>query len=137
MNTNIVSKPGLLLQASITPLIVAVAMLWATSASTRAQIFETNIGNGTIGKYTTAGATINAALITGLSVPLGVAVSGTDLFVTNNGSGTIGKYTTAGTTVNALLVTGLSGATGVVVSGADLHLFFGETLPPAFSVTSL
>jgi len=39
-----------------------------------------------------------------LNVPLGIAVSGSDLFVLNSangaGTGTIGEYTTAGATVN-------------------------------------
>jgi hypothetical protein len=64
-------------------------------ATTRGQIFETNYGGRRIGKYTTVEATANAALITGLSNPADIAVSGGDLFVTNNTNGTIGKYTTA------------------------------------------
>lgn len=63
-------------------------------------------GNGTIGEYTTSGATVNPALISGLRGPVGIAVSGSDLFVTNAANGTIGKYTTAGATVNAALISG-------------------------------
>jgi sugar lactone lactonase YvrE len=59
------------------------------------------IGSGTIAKYTTEGVLLNAALITGLSTPNGIAVSGTDLYVANTNNGTIGKYTTSGATVNA------------------------------------
>jgi hypothetical protein len=37
-------------------------------------IFVTNYGNGTIGEYTTAGATVNPALISGLPYPIDIAV---------------------------------------------------------------
>jgi len=69
------------------------------------EIFLTNgsgtTTNGAIGVYTTSGATVNAALITGLTNPTGIAVSGSDVFVVkagNNsiGNGTIGEYTTSG-----------------------------------------
>src|SRR4051812_7727246 len=41
------------------------------------QIFVTN-RNGTIGEYTTAGATVDPALISGLGNPFGIAISGSD-----------------------------------------------------------
>src|SRR5215470_6164134 len=50
--------------------------------------------NGTIGVYTTSGDTVNPALISGLSVPRGIAISGSLLFVVKAdllpGFGTIG-----------------------------------------------
>src|SRR4051795_6334426 len=83
------------------------------------QIFVANAPNGTIGAYTTAGATVNPALISGLSFPYGIAVSGSDLFVANASNGTIGTYTTAGATVNPALISGLSFPYGIAVSGSD------------------
>jgi PEP-CTERM motif-containing protein len=74
-----------------------------------------NIGNGTVGEYTTSGATVNASLISGLNEPIGIAVDGSDLFITNAGSGTIGEYTTSGATVNTSLISGLDGPEGIVV----------------------
>ena len=59
-------------------------------------MYVANVYGGTIGEYTTTGATVNAALVSGLSNPMGIAVSGSNLFVTNYGSGTIGEYTTSG-----------------------------------------
>jgi hypothetical protein len=81
----------------------------------------------TIGEYTTSGATVNSSLISGLSGPYGIAISGSDLFVTNThgggtGDGTIGEYTTSGATVNATLVTGLSEPAGIAVSGPDIFV---------------
>jgi hypothetical protein len=38
-------------------------------------LFVTNYVGGTIGKYTTAGVTVNASLVTGLNGPSGIAVS--------------------------------------------------------------
>src|SRR5438309_1622778 len=72
------------------------------------QIFVTNGASvGTIGEYTTAGATVNPALISGLSHPLGIAVSGSDLFVVDVNFRTIGQYTTAGAPVNPALISGV------------------------------
>ncbi len=88
------------------------------------QIYVLNQGNGsTVGEYTTAGATVNASLVSsGLSAPYGIAVSGGDIFVANAGNNTIGEYTTAGATVNATLISGLNGPTGVAVSGGDIFV---------------
>ena len=60
--------------------------------------------NGTIGEYTTSGARREPSLVSGLSGPDGIAVSGSNLFVANRNTGTIGEYTTSGGTVNASLV---------------------------------
>jgi hypothetical protein len=88
------------------------------------QIFVTNLGSGTIGKYDyTTGGTVNASLVSALSAPTGVAVSGANLFVTNNTSGTIGEYdATTGAAVNASLVSGLSNPDGIAVAGANLFV---------------
>jgi hypothetical protein len=67
----------------------------------------TNFNGGTIGKYTTSGATVNATLVSGLGVPVGIAVSEGNLFVTEFYGNTIGEYTTSGATVNAALVSGV------------------------------
>ncbi len=85
-------------------------------------IFVTNEGSGTVGEYTTSGATVNASLITGLDGPTGIAVSGSDIFVSNFDGDTVGEYTTSGTTVNASLVTGLDEPFGIAVSGSDLFV---------------
>jgi len=76
-------------------------------------LFVVDQYSGTIGKYTTSGATVNAALVSGLNDPFGIAVSGGHLFVTNQGggtnNGTIGEYdATSGATINAALVSGLN-----------------------------
>jgi hypothetical protein len=81
-----------------------VVLLLSTGAA-RAQVFVTGVG--TIGEYTTSGATVNASLVSGLSNPIGIAVSGPDLFVANSAAGAIGEYTTSGATVarSAVLAT--------------------------------
>jgi hypothetical protein len=94
------------------------------------QIFVTRYVTSTnknIGQYTTTGATINAALVTGLSGPEGITVSEGYLFVVNKLAGTIGKYTTSGATVNASLITGLSSPVGIAVSGEDLYVANSST----------
>ena len=61
--------------------VVAIASLMATalvlsSATARGDyIYVTNSGNGTIGKYTTSGGTVNASLVSGLNQPYGIAIS--------------------------------------------------------------
>jgi hypothetical protein len=63
---------------------------------------------------------VNPALITGLSLPAAIAVSGGNLFVTNELTGTIGEYTTSGATVNASLVSGLHLPYGIAVVSASV-----------------
>ena len=89
-------------------------------------IFVTNFGTDTVGEYTTAGATVNASLISGFSFPEGIAVSGSDLFVANAnatsegslGPGWIGEYTTSGATVDAKLISGLDSPSYIAIANA-------------------
>src|SRR5262249_19823566 len=78
--------------------------------------------DGTIAEYTTAGAPVNTALVTGLNAPRQLATDGTNLFVTLLNDGAIGEYTTSGATVNAALVTGLYAPEGIAVLGDDLFV---------------
>jgi hypothetical protein len=93
----------------VSPLLTLLLAALPVGAARADTIYVSNfIGpSGTIGKYTTAGATVNASLISTFNTIEGIAVSGSDLFVANFADGTIGEYTTSGTTVNAALVTGL------------------------------
>jgi hypothetical protein len=85
-------------------------------------LFVANQASGTIGEYTTSGATVNAALVTVPPLfPHGIAASGSDLFVDST-TNTIGEYTTSGATVNPALITGLNGPLGIAVSGSDLFV---------------
>jgi hypothetical protein len=55
--------------------LAASAALCAMPGTARAaQIFVTNFGTGTIGAYTTSGATVDPVLISGLNGPQGIAV---------------------------------------------------------------
>jgi len=85
-------------------------------------IFVANLGLGTIGEYTASGATVNAALISGLNNPEGIAVEGNNLFVANEGNGTVGKYTTSGAVENATLISGLPDASAIAVDGNNLFV---------------
>jgi hypothetical protein len=78
-------------------------------------LFVVNGGNSTIGEYTTSGATVNSSLVSGLSAPFSIAVSGSDLFVVNQATSSIAECTTSGTTVNSSLVTGLNGPAEIAV----------------------
>jgi hypothetical protein len=60
-----------------------------------------SISDGSIGEYTTTGAT-------------GIALDGLgDIFESNCGDETVGEYSTAGATVNAHLISGLSDPSGL------------------------
>ena len=79
---------------------------------------------GVIGKYTTSGATVNAALVSGSQHPDSVAVSGSKLFVTYYDTNNVGEHTTSGATVNASL-TSVPGPVGIAASGSDLFVITG------------
>jgi hypothetical protein len=86
------------------------------------RIFVANRNGITVGAYTTAGATVNPALITGLNGPSSLAISGENLYVAEYTGGKIGKYTTSGTTVNASLISGLNEPGGLGLAGTDLFV---------------
>jgi hypothetical protein len=100
--------------------LAASAALYAMPLTSRGQIFVTNANTNTIGEYNaTTGATINSSFISsGLSSPVGIALSGGNLFVTNIGNNTIGEYNaTTGATINSSFISsGLNGPIGIVVS---------------------
>src|SRR5215813_13094023 len=93
----------------------------SVSAARADLIYVTNAGNGTIGEYTTAGAAVNAALLTGLSSPYGIAVSGTNLSIATHLGGTVDKYDA---TTQKLLasISGLNSPAGVAVSSSRLFV---------------
>jgi DNA-binding beta-propeller fold protein YncE len=83
---------------------------------------------GTVGVFTTAGGTVNSSLVSGLTSPYGIAISGdgTHLFVADFDDDVIGEYDAAtGGAVNAALITGLSTPTGIAISGS--HLFVANS----------
>ena len=86
-------------------------------------LFVGNENVGTIGEYTTSGATVKTALIATLD-PDGLAISGSDLFVLNYYTNTVGEYTTNGATVKASLISGLDGPSGIAI---------GPESPPTFT----
>jgi hypothetical protein len=91
-------------------------------SSARAQLYVVNRANGTIGKYSVAGVTINPAFISGLRSPTGLAIAEDYLYVAEEETGTIKQFTTSGTLVNSALITGLSGPWGIAVSGGYLYV---------------
>jgi len=82
-------------------------------------LYVSNFGAGTIGSYDAAtGATLDLALITGLSGPLGIALSGDglSLYVANRDGNTIGLFPASGGGGDpAFIDIGLSGPSGLAV----------------------
>lgn len=111
---------------------IALVLMCSLAVTLKAQNIYVTIGNGTLGEYTTSGATVNASLISGLGYPGapgldGVAVSGNNLFLANYagggpGAGFVGEYTTSGGTVNASLITGLTAAYSIAIFGSYLFV---------------
>ncbi len=114
-------------RATLLLTIAAAVSLLAVPQNVCGQIFIANVRDNTVGEYSLDGTVINASLITGLTFPVGVAVSGGFLYVTNSGAtgfgdGFVGKYTIAGAAVNASLITGLASPVGVVVSEGNIFV---------------
>jgi hypothetical protein len=66
---------------------------------------------------------VDATLVSGLTSPIDIAVSGGNLFVTDSVTGTIGEYNAiTGATVDAELVSGLNGPGGIAVFGGNLFV---------------
>ena len=79
---NITTNVRLIIVSSL----IACTALWAMPRNAHGQIYEANIGGNTIGEYNLDGTTINSSLVSGLSTPVGVLVSGGNLYVVNSGN---------------------------------------------------
>ena len=79
---------------------------------------------------------MNAALISGLNGPQGIAVSGPNLFVVDALDGTIGEFDAiTGATVNAALVSGLNGPDVIAVISNPLGDYNGDGIVDAADYT--
>jgi len=135
MNMNTNGKSRLKSQTAIPFLlvitIVAAALLWANPAISRAQnLYVSNYGDGypgsgTVGEYNP----INGAAIStfgspsGLDLPYGIAISGSDLYVANYWYGTVVEYNvTTGATINSSFIQDPEGPCALAISGTDLYV---------------
>ncbi len=85
------------------------------------QLFVGSAGSGgSVGEYAGDGSTVTASLISSISYPIAVAVSGSDLFVVNGGN-TVSEYTDTGTVVSATLLQ-LPEVDGIAVSGTHIYV---------------
>ena len=121
------------IRLTIITILTVCTALWAMRGIAHGQIYVTNNASGTIGEYdAVTGAPINAALVSGLRGPFGIAVSGGHIYVTlNTGGGPVAEYdATTGAVINASLVSQPgSGALALAVSGNNLYVL-GQG-PPA------
>lgn len=102
--------------------LVAAGVVCSATQTWADQMFVVSSDN-TVGEYTTSGTTINPALVSGLSSPQGVAVSGGHLFITNAGSNTIGEYDArTGAVINPALISGLHQPSGIAIIGNTLFV---------------
>ena len=108
--------------------LLGLILLSCTALTARAQLFISSNGGGNIGEFNlSTGAAINRYLLTGLSNPAGLAVSGNALFVTtepSQGAGTVVQYTWNGTTATnpTTILTGLNSPAGLTLSGTTLYV---------------
>jgi hypothetical protein len=110
----------------VNPSLITGAGAFAGIAAADGALF---LGNGSVAKYTTSGALVNASLIAPplVNQPLWFSVANGNLFVGNNagdgvGQGSVGEFTTAGATINANLITGLSGPSGIAFSDTNIFV---------------
>lgn len=112
---------GFKLRIWVVLIVVLVAVLF--SGGMQAQIYVANNSAGTIGEYNLDGSTINASLVTGLTKPWGMVVSGSSLYVACSQISTVGLYdATTGAVSNASLISGLNNCRTLALSGADLYV---------------
>jgi hypothetical protein len=121
------------LHRALCTLLLCIAALWAMPRNACAQLYVSESGNNTVGEYNaTTGAPINANLITGLSEPAGIALSGNNLFVVNGVTTvvtpgqanlcSVGEYdATTGAAINANLIT-VGSPWGIALSGNNLFV---------------
>lgn len=122
-------KAGAFGTTSALPDRVGLLLLALTALGTaHAQIFVSNYSGNSIGKYDAyTGAAIDASLVTsGVSQPLGIAVSNSTLYVALHASGTINSYTLAGATISVPFLTMSPSATyqpvSLMLSGTTLYV---------------
>jgi hypothetical protein len=89
-------------------------------------LFVVDEDGGSVGEYTASGGVVNTSLISGLTYPFAMAVSGTNLFVAD--SHQIGKYSTTGAIINTNLVPGVAGGWGMAVIGTNVYLATGNSI---------
>jgi hypothetical protein len=123
------------LRCAVCALLIGIAALWAMPRSAHAQIYVSQYLSGTVGEYdATTGAVINASLVTGVSEPEGLVLSGNTLFVSSGeaNGGSVGTYNaTTGAPINPNFITsGVNGPAGLALSGNTLFVSneFGDNI---------
>ena len=90
------------------------------------QIYVSDNTNGTVGEYNLDGTAINPSLISGLTQPAGLALSGKHLYVIVHGDGTNGTVqvynATTGAVINPSLVTAPQLPEILALSGNNLYV---------------
>jgi len=84
-------------------------------------LFAANYLSNSVGLYTLTGAAVSSSLISTLSRPVGIAVSGNRVFVSNYASNTVGAYTTAGDIVDESFIS-IPYPIGLAAEGANLFV---------------
>ena len=108
-------------------LLLGIAALWAMPRSAHAQLYVSQLSNGSVGEYdATTGVAINANFITGLDNPGALALLGNKLFAANQTSGRVGEYNaTTGAAINVNFILGLYEPFGLALSGNNLFVWNG------------
>ena len=122
-------SPAITIGKIVRSFIMPALAIWSATAAGADHIFvQTGVYNGGVGEYTLAGGTVNAAVVSGLDTPRGIAVSGQNLFVVDHNDGLIGEYTLSGGTVDDALigvndqVGGVYAPQALAVSGSNLFV---------------
>src|SRR5437016_400093 len=103
-------------------LFLSAIALCILSNSARAQLYVSQQGNGTVGKYdATTGAAVNASFITGTYFPVSLALLSNTLFVGNNGVSTVSKFD-ATTGAGGVFFGGVTGPVKLALFGNNLFV---------------
>jgi hypothetical protein len=138
---NIKRTPSQSAAALLLAAVAANTALRATPATAFVdEIFVTNPGrepgNGTISAYNSLGGTVNASLVTGLSDPAHLAVSGSILAVIDVSVDSVAEYTWLGATVTPrFFFEGLQSPYTIAASGSNLFVTTGPTTIGEFTAS--
>ena len=122
LNTTMKIKPITIYNSSLGSLCAVVfGIIMINTAHAQPEIFIDNMGTSSVGEYNLDGSVVNASLIQGVSAPMGLTISGSDIFVASS-TGVIGKYSINGSTVNSSLISGFYSAQATAVSGSNLFV---------------
>jgi streptogramin lyase len=95
--------------------------LIGTGAARRHVYWTNSTYPGTIGRADSDGQNANQSFITGVSIPIGIAVNSTHIYWANFNTSSIGRADRDGQNVNQSFITGGANSSGVAIDGSHIY----------------